>query len=105
MLTTSHIPHTRRSRRGAIAVLLVSAVVAGAAMMNTYEPVRPVHATAPDLDGRDALQPDSKKPKITAAFPREGYQPGASAHLDFYSRATRVTLQFFRAGLENGATK
>ena len=66
---------------------------------------QPRYAPDADLEGLDAYLPDSRKPKITAAFPRESYRPGAPARLDIYSRATRVTLQFFRAGPQDGETQ
>jgi N,N-dimethylformamidase beta subunit-like, C-terminal len=50
------------------------------------------------------LLPDSRKPKITAAFPREGYRPGVPARLVFYSKARAVQVQFLRAGLEGRQT-
>ena len=110
MTTTSHIRHTRRIRRGPIALLLAASLFAlsGAAMQH---PTSRTHANpwaryAPDadLEGLDAYQPDSTKPKITVAFPRESYRPGASARLDVYSHASRVTVQFFRAGPEQRMT-
>ena len=56
-------------------------------------------------EGRDATQRDSLRPKVTAAFPREGYRPGQPARLVFYSTARDVTIQFMRCGLERVATK
>jgi hypothetical protein len=101
MFTNSHTPHTRRIRRGPIAVLIAASIpaFAGAAPHHSHHP-----AAELELDGRDAVLPDSGKPKITAAFPREGYRPGASARLVFYSRARAVKVQFFRAGLEGAQT-
>jgi hypothetical protein len=60
---------------------------------------------SPPLEGRDATQRDSTRPKVTAAFPREGYRPGQPARLVFYSAARGVTLQFMRCGLERVSTK
>ena len=111
MAITTHIRHTRRLRRGPIALLLAASLlgIAGAATLSTTiqseTASQPRYAPDADLEGLDAYQPDSQKPKITAAFPRESYRPGASARLDFYSRATRVTIQFFRAGPQDGETK
>ena len=106
MTTSRRTSHTRRIRRGPIAVLVATTLftTAGAAMVSINGSERPAQSAELDLDGRDALQPDSTKPKITAAFPREGYRPGAFARLDVYSRARSVTIQFFHAGLEDGTT-
>jgi hypothetical protein len=56
-------------------------------------------------EGRDATQHDSRRPKVTATFPREGYRPGQPARVVFYSTARDVTIQFMRCGLERVATK
>jgi len=102
MFTRAQNPHTRRFVRcGPIFVLLVASVVALGGAAAKPGP-RPAQIT--DLDGRDSNQRDSLKPKITATFPSESYGPGQKARLLVYSSARRVTLQFFRAGLEPAGT-
>src|SRR5438105_6542329 len=44
--------------------------------------------------------PDSKKPKLTAYFPRESYRPGSTASLLITDTAADVTMQVFRCGGE-----
>jgi len=111
MTTTSHIRHTRRISRGPIALLVAASLlgIAGAATLDMTKQARttpqPRYAPDADLEGLDAYQPDSPKPKITVSFPRESYRPGAPARLDVYSRATRVKLRFFRAGPQDDETQ
>jgi hypothetical protein len=87
---------------GTLGSALVLSLSAGPAssLRSSHEPVRPA-ADIDDLDGRDLSQIDSKRPKVEASFPRESYGPGSKARLVFLSSATRVTLEFFRAGTES----
>ncbi|MGZ4388427.1 MAG: N,N-dimethylformamidase beta subunit family domain-containing protein, partial [Gaiellaceae bacterium] len=53
-----------------------------------------------DDDGRDAVQPDSKRPKIEATFTRESYRAGDLARLDLWSSARGVSVRIWRAGTQ-----
>ena len=56
------------------------------------------------LMGNAGRVPDSKKPKLTAYFPRESYPRGGSARLVITDEAANVSLQIFRAGGETEPT-
>jgi hypothetical protein len=53
-----------------------------------------------ELVGFAGHVPDSKKPKLTAYFPRESYSPGAVADLQITDTAQNVAIQVMRAGTE-----
>jgi hypothetical protein len=97
MFSGTHLGRARcAGPRGAMTTIAATALLALAGAAEN---------TALPLEGRDANQRDSLRPKITAAFPRESYRPGQRARLTVYSGTRRLTLQFFRAGLEQVPTK
>jgi hypothetical protein len=92
---------TNRTHIKLLALLLAAGATAAALTL------RPSHAPAVRSDyfsyedyGRDAVQPDSKRPKIEATFLRDSYRPGEVATLEFWSAAAGVTAQIWRAGTE-----
>ena len=95
----THTPHP--APRGALRRILQVALLAMALPMATGTSTLPTVAGF-SMDGADAKHPESRKPVIEAAFPRESYRPGASARLVIFSReAKNVSVQVFRAGTEN----
>jgi len=75
-----------------IFVLLLAVTCGGGSVPATDIPFR--------VDGRDERLPPTNRPTVEAAFPRESYAPGDTARLVFWTRATEVSVQLFRAGTE-----
>jgi hypothetical protein len=53
------------------------------------------------LEGKQPRLQPSKRPSVLASFPRESYQAGETARLVIRTAARAVTVQLFRAGVEN----
>jgi hypothetical protein len=90
MATTLHI------RLAAGVLALAAALVPAAHAAAT----RSLDADEIELIGNSGHVPDSKKPKLTAFFPRESYPRGGTAQLIVTDTAPDVSLQVFRAGDE-----
>ena len=104
MATSSHL-----NSRGALARVLAlgAALAATVAFIPSTAPSSPKPAWVKGLDA-DELDlvgyaghiPDSKKPKLTAYFPRESYRPQSTASLVITDTAADVSMQIFRCGGE-----
>jgi hypothetical protein len=81
-----------------------AALIAAALVLGPGAPAhRPDWTAQLDADELDMVGfaghvPDSTKPKITAFFPRESYEPGAIAELQIADQARNVSIQVLRAG-------
>jgi hypothetical protein len=86
-------------------VLLVAAatLVLGGSAASTDRPdwTKNLDADELELVGFAGRVPDSKKPSVTAFFPKESYAIGSSAQLEIDDRADDVHLQMFHAGMSN----
>jgi len=87
--------------------VLGAAVAAAVALVPSTSPTLGQHSWVSHLDadelalvGYAGHVPDSKKPKLTAYFPRESYRPGSTASLVITDTANDVTMQVFRCGGE-----
>jgi hypothetical protein len=112
-MATNHHPNSQ----GAVArVLTVGAALAAlAAPFYASSSSAPAHSDEPawmqgldsdelDLVGFAGRIPDTKKPKLTAFFPRESYRSGSTARLVITDTANDVSMQLFRSGGEKTAT-
>jgi hypothetical protein len=95
----AHTRPARRLRRGPVGLVAVAGLAAAVALAGAAT------KTPPGVEGQDTRVPDSRRPKLTATFPRESYRPGAHARLLLFSRARHVVLRFFRAGFEPRAAR
>jgi len=82
-------------------------LAAAVALVPSTSPTLGQHSWVSHLDadelalvGYAGHVPDSKKPKLTAYFPRESYRPGSTASLVITDTANDVTMQVFRCGGE-----
>ncbi|MDX6513112.1 MAG: hypothetical protein QOE36_2616 [Gaiellaceae bacterium] len=101
MATNAHL-NSRGALVGvaAIAAALGFAIPSGltfATTSGTASRVGGLDADELDLVGYAGRVPDTKKPKLTGAFPRESYAPGRTARLVITDNARDVTLQILRA--------
>ncbi|MEP6978332.1 MAG: N,N-dimethylformamidase beta subunit family domain-containing protein [Thermoleophilia bacterium] len=103
MATNAH-PNSRDAlvRVAAIAAVLSAAIATVPTSSTTQLRAAGERLDADELDlmGYAGHVPDSKKPKLTATFPRESYRPDRTARLVITDRASNVSLQVFRAGGE-----
>jgi hypothetical protein len=108
MATSAHL----NSRAALARVLALGAVLAAAAVSSltgaSAPPAGPAWLRGLDADelelvGYAGRVPDSKRPKLTAFFPRESYRPGSTARLVITDTASSVSLQVFRSGGETAA--
>jgi hypothetical protein len=99
MATNRTHPSSGARRRVSLFLLPAVALAAAAAAVAVagLEPDRLY-----DTSGTVARVKPTQRPSIQAAFPRESYAPGKTARLRFFSRASNVRLQLFRAGTELG---
>jgi len=110
MATNAHL-----NTKGAVARVLSVGAALAALTLPLLAASAPAHPAQPswmkgldadelDLIGFAGRAPDSKKPKLTAFFPRESYARGSQAQLVITDRADNVSVQIFRAGTEDEAT-
>jgi hypothetical protein len=99
MATTSHTAPRELQLRALITFLATAAAALCV----------PVGAVAPTLadenEGTAPRHASSSRPTVEAAFARESYASGDRARLVIFASARRVSLQIFRAGLEDEAIK
>jgi hypothetical protein len=106
MATTDHLNRREAlSRLAAIAALAAAIATVPTSSTNRMTISPGLDADELELMGYAGHVPDSKRPKLTAMFPRESYGPGRTAQLVITDRARNVSLQFFRAGDEAKPTE
>jgi hypothetical protein len=106
MATTDHLNRREAlSRLAAIAALAAAIATVPTSSTNRMTISPGLDADELELMGYAGHVPDSKRPKLTAMFPRESYGPGRTAQLVITDRARNVSQQFFRAGGEAKPTK
>jgi len=91
---------------GAALAALTIPLLAASAPAHLAQPswMKALDADEIQLMGNAGRVPDSKKPKLTAFFPRESYRRGGTARLIVTDDASDVAVQIFRAGGESEAT-
>lgn len=101
MATTDQL-NRRKALRRLAAIAALAAAIATVPSSSTHRmPISPeLDADELELMGYAGHVPDSKRPKLTATFPRESYAPGQTARLAISDRARNVSIQVFRAGGE-----
>jgi hypothetical protein len=110
MATNGHL-----NAKDAVARVLTVGAALAALTIPLLTSSTPAHRPQPSrLEGLDADElglvgyaghaRDSKKPKLTASFPRESYAPGTTAQLVIADKAENVSVQIFRAGGESERT-
>src|SRR4051794_15794883 len=101
MATTDHLNRRAALSRLAAISALAAAIATTLTSSTTNVPGSPeLDADELQLMGYAGHVPDSKRPKLTAMFPRESYSPARNAQLVIIDRARNISLQFFRAGGE-----
>jgi hypothetical protein len=90
-------------------VALLAALAAAFTAVHSHQSSKAAYGTELDSDeielmGNAGHVPDSKKPKLTAYFSRESYQPGDRARLTITDTAPNVSARLYRAGTENEPT-
>jgi len=106
MATTDHLNRREALSRFAAIAALAAAIATVPTSSTSGLPLSPkLDADELQLMGYAGHVPDSKRPKLTAMFPRESYSPGRNAQLVITDRARNISLQFFRAGGEAKPTE
>jgi hypothetical protein len=95
--------------KAAVARVLIVGAAFAALTAPFSTPSAPANHPALDADELELIgyaghARDSKKPKLTAFFPRESYAPGAKAQLVITDKAKNLSVQIFRAGGESENT-
>jgi hypothetical protein len=89
---------TSSSLRRAVALVATALVLGPSSAAHRADWRAQLDADELDMVGYAGHVPDSKKPKLTAFFPRESYAPGSIAELQITDQAGNVSIQVLRAG-------